>query len=227
MTKLCPLKKACVLLLIAAAGLMSSCAVWDEQGFSYGLYDDDSFEQSQPEPEPLVLKPVVQPPPPPRPIRYPYVARNGIPPFREKSLPALHEDFRRSENYRLTFRTWKNDNLLRSSGRKHVVIELGNQRGLCYVDGQVAMDFPVCTGTAAHLTPIGSFHITEKDMHHRSNLYHCAMPYFMRLTNDGIGLHVGDVYRAPASHGCIRATRDACIALFNALPHGTEVTILP
>lgn len=167
------------------------------------------------------------PPPKPRPIRYAHVARNGVPPFREGALPPRHEDFRRSEDYRLTFRTWKNDALLRSAGQKRVVIELANQRGLCFVNDQVAMDFPVCTGVPSHSTPMGSFRISEKDVNHRSNLYHCAMPYFMRLTNGGIGLHVGDVYRAPASHGCIRTTRDACIALFHALPYGTEVTIAP
>lgn len=167
------------------------------------------------------------PPPPPRVIRYSRVARNGIPPFREAALPARHEDFRRSGDYRLTFRTWKNDALLRGPGHKRVVIELTNQRGLCYVDEQIAMDFPVCTGVPSHITPTGIFHISEKDINHRSNLYNCPMPYFMRLTNGGIGLHVGDVYRAPASHGCIRTTRDACIALFNTLPYGTEVIITP
>lgn len=166
-------------------------------------------------------------PPPPKQIlvRCSHVARNGIPPFRESAPPADYHSFRSGSNYRLTFRTWKDDSLLRSPGEKRVVIDLANQRGVCLVDGQVAMDFPVCTGTASHLTPTGSFRISEKDIHHFSNLYHCPMPYFMRLTNGGIGLHIGDVYRNPASHGCIRITRDACIDLFRVLPSGTEVVI--
>lgn len=29
------------------------------------------------------------------------------------------------------------------------------------------------------------------------------MPYFMRLTDSGIGMHVGPVFQTPQSHGCI------------------------
>lgn len=168
-------------------------------------------------------------PAPPRQIivKYPYVARNGVSTHNDKPLPPSYEEFRNSSDYRLTFRTWTNNDLMQSSGKKRVVIDLANQRGQCLVNDQVAMDFPVCTGTSSHHTPTGSFRISEKDVHHYSNLYDCPMPYFMRLTNGGIGLHIGDVYRVPASHGCIRMTRDACIALFNALPSGTEVTIVP
>ena len=186
-----------------------SCQI-DEQGF------DDQDYPAQPK----------LPPPPSRlTVRYPHVARNGISPFPEEAPPAQHEDFRRSANYRLTFRTWKDEDLMRRNGKKLVIIDLANQRGMCLVDGRVAMDFPVCTGTRSHITPTGIFRISEKDINHRSNLYNCPMPYFMRLTNEGIGLHIGDVYRVPASHGCIRMTRDACIDLFNTLPRGTEVVI--
>lgn len=194
---------------------LTSCQIYDDQVY------DDTWQTYNPAP------PVVTPPPVRRVVRWPHVARNGVLPFRESAPPANHDEFRRSDNYRLTFRTWKNDTLLHSPGQKRVVINLGNQRGICYVNEQVAMDFPVCTGVPSHITPIGTYRISEKDVHHRSNLYHCAMPYFMRLTNSGIGLHVGDVYRVPASHGCIRVTRDACIALFQALPSGTEVSIMP
>lgn len=174
---------------------------------------------------PASTQPKLPPPPAQITVRYPHVARNGVAPFPEAAPPASYEEFRRSQDYRLTFRTWKDEALLRSKGRKRVVIDLQSQRGLCLVDERVAMDFPVCTGTRSHLTPTGSFRISEKDVHHRSNLYDCPMPYFMRLTNEGVGLHVGDVYRVPASHGCIRMTREACITLFHALPSGTEVVI--
>lgn len=121
-------------------------------------------------------------------------------------------------------RTWKNDALLRSKGECRVHIHLATQRGELLVNGQVAMDFPVSTGKRDS-TPEGTYHILEKDRNHRSNLYHVAMPYFMRLTYDGIGLHIGDVYPVPVSHGCIRMTREACVPLYNRLPVGTEVVI--
>ena len=89
------------------------------------------------------------------------------------------------------------------------------------------MDFPVCTGRGAKSTPAGRFRIIEKQVEHRSNLYDCPMPYFMRLTWSGIGMHVGDVYRKPASHGCIRLPQVACEPLFRALPYGSRVEITP
>lgn len=166
-----------------------------------------------------------RPSPQPRIVRVSEAARNGIPPGGENVVPGDYASFRSSTDYRTTFSTWRDDTLLNSDGQKSVVIELGNQRGQCFVNGAVAMDFPVCTGSGKHHTPTGIFHITQKDRDHRSNLYHCDMPYFMRLTGDGIGMHVGDVFRVPASHGCIRITRAACMDLFRALPHGTEVCI--
>lgn len=139
-------------------------------------------------------------------------------------LPTEHLRFRSMATYPRTHRTWKNETLMKSKGERRVQIHLSTQRGELLVDGKVAMDFPVSTGKQ-NSTPEGTYHILEKDPHHRSNLYHVAMPYFMRLTYDGIGLHVGDVYRSPVSHGCIRMTREACIPLYRLLPVGTEVVI--
>lgn len=119
---------------------------------------------------------------------------------------------------------YRNEPLLRRGGAPEVRIHLSRQRGELFMDGQLAMDFPVCTGRQ-NSTPEGTYHILEKDRSHRSNLYHVAMPYFMRLTYDGIGLHVGDVYSAPVSHGCIRLTREACVPLYRLLPVGTPVYI--
>ena len=205
-----PLHTLARLALLAAALLLTGCQS-SQQGYE----------------DPLEATPQPKLPPPPSQIivRYPHVARNGVSPLQEAAPPENYSDFRNSLDYRLTFRTWKDDSLLRSPGKKRVVIDLANQRGQCLVNEQVAMDFPVCTGMQTHLTPTGIFRISEKDANHRSNIYHCAMPYFMRLTNGGIGLHIGDVYRVPASHGCIRITRDACIDLFHHLPSGTEVVI--
>jgi len=144
----------------------------------------------------------------------------------DEYISAHYAEFRSGSSYPHTLSVWKDEQLLQSDGDKRVLISLGNQRGVFLVDGQIAMDFPVCTGMPKHPTPIGNFSITEKDADHWSNLYDCPMPYFMRLTNCGIGLHVGDVYRRPASHGCIRLTRDACIPLFHALGCGSKVDIV-
>ncbi len=181
-----------------------------------------------PGPEEESLDSPPPPPPPPRVIRCNRAARNGVLPPDEQNIPQDYAEFRNSSAYRTSLRTWRHAERLRGNAqRRCLVIELSNQRGQYFVDDLLAMDFPVCTGSPSHPTPTGSFRISEKDPYHRSNLYHCPMPLFMRLTNDGVGLHVGDVFRVPSSHGCIRLTREACATLFRALPSGTDVLILP
>jgi hypothetical protein len=53
------------------------------------------------------------------------------------------------------------------------------------------------------------------------------MPYFLRLTGDGVGLHAGPIPRPghPASHGCIRLPGALAERLFSQVPVGTPVTI--
>ncbi len=140
-------------------------------------------------------------------------------------LPAEHAAFTCLPSYPRTFRVWKDEARMQAEGPRRVEIDLSRQRGIFVVNDEVVMDFPVCTGTKRKPTPTGSFRITQKNVHHHSNIYDVPMPYFMRLTNGGIGMHVGDVFRAPASHGCIRLTREACVPLFRNAPSGTRVII--
>ena len=72
---------------------------------------------------------------------------------------------------------------------------------------------------------LGVVGITNKH-YHVSNLYDASMPYFMRLTDSGIGMHVGPVFQTPQSHGCIRMTRSSCVPLFKTVKVGTPVTIV-
>lgn len=133
-------------------------------------------------------------------------------------------------------------------------ISLDDQRGLLLVDGFVAMDFPVATGKRSHPTPTGEFQILGKVRDYQSNLYGkivdaagavvvsdadtrrdipaegasfvgATMPYWMRLNNSGVGLHVGHVPGRPASHGCIRLRRETAKFLFESLKVGTPVLV--
>ncbi len=140
-------------------------------------------------------------------------------------LPADHGSFTSHPNYPHTFRVWKDEGKMQAKGPRRVEIDLARQRGIFVVNDEVVMDFPVCTGKKRKPTPTGHFRITQKNVHHHSNIYDVPMPYFMRLTNGGIGMHVGDVFRSPASHGCIRLTREACVPLFRHAPSGTKVVI--
>lgn len=133
-------------------------------------------------------------------------------------------------------------------------IGLDEQRGLLLVDGAIAMDFPVATGKKSHPTPTGSYTILAKEKDYSSNLYGkiydvtgtvvvadadvrkdaipeggkfegATMPYWMRLTQSGVGLHVGYVPGRPALHGCIRLKRDTASEIFALTQIGTPVTI--
>ena len=71
---------------------------------------------------------------------------------------------------------WMNPDIMKKAtpGNTRVVISRGRQRGQLMVGDEVAMDFPVCVGKASHRTPVGHFRITEKAVHHVSNLFHAA-----------------------------------------------------
>ena len=155
--------------------------------------------------------------------KFDYIISNVLP---KVQFPESYRSFCDRNDYPLTYDTWSDPDALSSPGRFLVVISLSSQRGLFIIADRAAMDFPVCTGRGPrHATPTGFFRISQKDRYHRSNLYRSSMPFFMRLTNDGVGLHVGDVLRTPDSHGCVRMQHDTCQTLFNLLPLGTEVVI--
>lgn len=142
-----------------------------------------------------------------------------------------------------------------NSTNAFIRIDLATQRGMLIVDGQYAMDFPCSTGIRAFPTEPGKYSIIGKRANHKSNLYGkiynaegklingdadinvdqippggsfvgAPMPYFMRLTNNGLGMHVGRVSRRPVSHGCIRLSRDVATTLFERMSVGSNVEIL-
>jgi L,D-transpeptidase catalytic domain len=133
-------------------------------------------------------------------------------------------------------------------------ISLTEQRGILLVRTAIAMDFPVATGRKSHPTPAGDYTIRAKEKNYASNLYGriydaqdllvvsdadvrsdmvpeggrfegATMPYWMRLTDSGVGLHVGYVPGRPASHGCIRLKRDSATQIFELVKVGTPVVI--
>jgi lipoprotein-anchoring transpeptidase ErfK/SrfK len=135
-----------------------------------------------------------------------------------------------------------------------IEIAISEQRGLLLVEGCVAMDFPVATGKKSHPTPTGSYTIRGKEKDYQSNLYGkivdatgtvivsdadtrrdvipegatfdaAKMPYWMRLTDTGVGMHVGHVPGRPASHGCIRLKREVAVELFSLTKIGTPVVV--
>ena len=144
-----------------------------------------------------------------------------------------------------------------SGENARVEIDLSLQRAIVYNKEQIAMDYPIASGRKAFPTPPGRYKIVEKIRREkRSNLYGtiydaegevhktdadinkdeipeggefkgAAMPYWMRLSWDGLGMHQGRVPRYPASHGCVRMPSKVASSIFAKLPLHTPVKILP
>jgi lipoprotein-anchoring transpeptidase ErfK/SrfK len=108
----------------------------------------------------------------------------------------------------------------------HIVVNIAQQRLYLYRDGLPTFTTELSTGRRGMSTPRGEFQVSEKDAHHISTIYNCAMPYYLRLSGEPFGIHYGYNPGHPASHGCIRVgkMRDAAY-LFRVVPTGTGVTI--
>ena len=109
----------------------------------------------------------------------------------------------------------------------HIVVSLADQRLYAYHDQQLVAWSNVSSGRPGHETPTGSFNVSQKDVDHHSSLYDDAsMPYFMRLTDGGVGLHAGFLPGYPASHGCVRLPIGMAHDLYQHVDPGTPVQII-
>jgi len=121
------------------------------------------------------------------------------------------------------------ENSKQCNGEKidHIVLSIAEQRLYAYSDGLIIAWINVSTGKAGHNTPLGTFRVSQKHIDHFSNKYNNApMPYFMRLTDDGVGFHAGILPGYAASHGCIRLPFEMAKQLYYHTPSGTPVTVI-
>ncbi|MBT8044143.1 MAG: L,D-transpeptidase, partial [Verrucomicrobiae bacterium] len=128
-----------------------------------------------------------------------------------------YKSFTKRPDYRQTRDVFKHEGLLKkaNSSNTTVRVDLSDQRAQLLVDDKVAMDLPCSTGKAGKRTPVGSFTIGQKLVNKRSTIfgslykngrrvyrgdrrkyrgrYHryvgASLPYWMRVTNGGIGMH--------------------------------------
>ena len=136
----------------------------------------------------------------------------------------------------------------------HVIVSLSKQRAYLLTGEQIIVDSPMSSGKQGHSSPSGSFTVLEKDPNHHSALYGdfvdgsgrivragvslhidsapsgthfqgAAMKWFMRLTGDGVGIHVGILPGYPASHGCIRMPSDGAQFFYDHVKIGTPVEV--
>jgi lipoprotein-anchoring transpeptidase ErfK/SrfK len=135
-----------------------------------------------------------------------------------------------------------------------VLVSLSRQRAYLYAGQQLAIDTPISSGKKAGFTPPGDFTIIQKDPNHRSNIYGnfvdskgrivrggvsalidsapsgshfvgAPMFYFMRLTSQGVGMHIGILPGYPASHGCIRMPAEIAPQIYAHVKVGTPVQV--
>jgi lipoprotein-anchoring transpeptidase ErfK/SrfK len=138
----------------------------------------------------------------------------------------------------------------------HVIVSLTKQRAYLMTGDQIGIDSPISSGKRGHTTPNGSFTVLEKDKDHHSSLYGdykdstgrtvrsgisahidsapsgthfvgASMKWFMRLTGEGVGMHVGILPGYPASHGCVRMPEPAAAQFYSHVKVGTPVRVDP
>jgi lipoprotein-anchoring transpeptidase ErfK/SrfK len=136
----------------------------------------------------------------------------------------------------------------------NVIVSISKQRVYLMCENEVVIDSPISTGRKGHPTPTGSFHVREKQLAHFSNIYGnfldrnervvrsgvseridsapsgthfegAPMKYFMRLTDEGVGMHIGVLPGYPASHGCIRLPALIAPMIYSKVRVGTSVLV--
>ncbi|MBL9157152.1 MAG: L,D-transpeptidase family protein [Verrucomicrobiales bacterium] len=110
---------------------------------------------------------------------------------------------------------------------KKIVVDISKQRAYLLVDGQIAIDTAVSTARSGKYTPRGEFKITERVQSGKtSTIYGCSLPYWQRLDQSAVGMHVGDLPGYPASAGCIRLPHSVAPVLFANTASGVTVQIV-
>ena len=141
-----------------------------------------------------------------------------------------------------------------TSDSVHLIVSLPKQRAYLMTGDQIVIDSPISSGKRGHTSPTGHLSVLEKDPNHLSSLYGdfvdssgrvvragvsaridaapsgthftgAAMKWFMRLTEDGVGMHIGILPGYPASHGCIRMPPDGAKLFYDHVKVGTPVDV--
>ena len=135
-----------------------------------------------------------------------------------------------------------------------IVVSIPKQRAYLMIGEKIVADGPVSSGRRGHESPTGHLHVLEKDPDHHSSIYGdfvdgsgrvvrggvsaridsapsgthfegAAMKWFLRLTEDGVGMHIGILPGYPASHGCIRQSVDGAKLFYDYVKVGTTVDV--
>jgi hypothetical protein len=146
---------------------------------------------------------------------------------------------------------WDGDGV---QGPAKIRINRSEQKAYFYKGGTMVGVTPISSGDASHVTPAGSFRVTQKSPDHKSSLYgviknietgeivnknadtrkhkagpgevfiNAPMPNFLRF-NHGIGMHTGFLPGYAASHGCVRMPDYMARKFFENAKIGTPVIV--
>jgi lipoprotein-anchoring transpeptidase ErfK/SrfK len=141
-----------------------------------------------------------------------------------------------------------------ASGPGHIVVDLDRQVATFYRGENAIGVAAISSGVDGRNTPAGQYKILEKIRDKHSNAYGhvedasgkvvnndatprspvppggkyvpSPMPFWMRLTNSGIGMHQGFLPGYAASHGCIRMDKKVVQQFYNAATVGMPVKVI-
>jgi lipoprotein-anchoring transpeptidase ErfK/SrfK len=173
-------------------------------------------------------------------------------PYSSKGIVLRQYSIQDRVRYQLWNYTWKPDP---DKPITRIEVRIGEQKVVVFQGDDVAGVSPTTTGKPGHDTPTGHYTILAKDIDHKSNLYGvfvdsngyvvdgnaeagqkppagaaydaADMPYYLRIREDGVGLHAGFLPGYPASHGCIRLPHAFAELLFSNVSEGTPVDVVP
>jgi lipoprotein-anchoring transpeptidase ErfK/SrfK len=135
-----------------------------------------------------------------------------------------------------------------------IVVSIPKQRAYLMIGEEIVADGPISSGKRGHETPLGHFNVMEKDPDHHSSIYGdfvdgsgrvvragvsahidsapsgthfagAAMKWFLRLTGEGVGMHIGILPGYAASHGCVRESVDGAKLFYDHAKVGTPVDV--
>ena len=193
------------------------------------------------------LRPLVRPTPPPAQMR---PAARPNPPPAAQPLRKASDLIRKQEPLKINQSVLKQ----LTTENVHIVVSIPKQRAYLMAGEQIAVDGPISSGKRGHSSPTGHMHVLEKDPNHHSSLYGdfvdnsgrivragvsaridsapsgthfagAAMKWFLRLTEDGVGMHIGILPGYPASHGCIRESSEGAKLFYDHVKVGTMVDV--
>jgi len=147
---------------------------------------------------------------------------------------------------------WDGDGV---SGAPSILIDLSEQTASFYKGSKLVGVSAISSGREGFGTPVGNYKILQKNPNHVSNLYGdyvdangvvlvrnvdakkdpkppgavfagAPMPFFMRLSNAGVGMHQGFLPGVPDSHGCIRMPEKMVKIFFENVSVGTPVRVV-